>query len=60
MEKRGKLSYWVGKYQDEKLEPRILIEDNTKSYGDSDNENMLIHGEITSITLKALEMIMCG
>ena len=35
MEKRGKLELtWVGKYQDEKLEPRILIEDITKSYGD--------------------------
>lgn len=46
MEKRGKLELtWVGKYQDEKLEPRILIEDITKSYGDSDTENMLIHGD---------------
>ena len=27
MEKQGKLELtWVGKYQDEKLEPRILIE----------------------------------
>ena len=55
MEKRGKLELtWVGKYQDEKLEPRILIEDITKSYGDSDTENMLIHGD-NLLALKALE-----
>lgn len=31
MEKKGKLELtWVGKYEEEKLEPRILIED--KSY----------------------------
>ena len=54
MEKRGKLELtWVGKYQDEKLEPRILIEDITKSYGDSDTENMLIHGD-NLLALKAL------
>lgn len=55
MEKQGKLELtWVGKYQDEKLEPRILIEDITKSYGDSDTENMLIHGD-NLLALKALE-----
>ena len=28
MEKKGKLELtWVGKYEEEKLEPRILIED---------------------------------
>mgnify|MGYP000594603346 CR=1 FL=1 len=36
MEKKGKLELtWVGKYEEEKLEPRILIEDKAKSYGDS-------------------------
>ena len=43
MEKKGKLELtWVGKYEEEKLEPRILIEDKSKSYGDSNTENMLI------------------
>lgn len=55
MEKRGKLELtWVGKYEEEKLEPRILIEDKSKSYGDSDTENMLIHGD-NLLALKALE-----
>ena len=55
MEKRGKLELtWVGKYEEEKLEPRILIEDKTKSYGDPDAENMLIHGD-NLLALKALE-----
>ena len=55
MEKQGKLELtWVGKYEEERLEPRILIEDITKSYGDSDTENMLIHGD-NLLALKALE-----
>ncbi len=55
MEKRGKLELtWVGKYEEEKLEPRILIEDKSKSYGDPDAENMLIHGD-NLLALKALE-----
>lgn len=55
MEKRGKLELtWVGKYEEEKLEPRILLEDKSKSYGDSDAENMLIHGD-NLLALKALE-----
>ena len=37
MEKKGKLELtWVGKYEEEKLEPRILIEDKSKSYGNPD------------------------
>lgn len=56
MEKKGRLELtWVGKYEEEKLEPRILIEDKSKSYGDSDSENMLIHGD-NLLALKALEM----
>lgn len=56
MEKKGKLELtWVGKYEEEKLEPRILIEDKSKSYGDPDTENMLIHGD-NLLALKALEM----
>lgn len=55
MEKKGKLELtWVGKYEEEKLEPRILIEDKSKTYGDSDTENMLIHGD-NLLALKALE-----
>ena len=55
MEKKGKLELtWVGKYEEEKLEPRILIEDKSKSYGDSNTENMLIHGD-NLLALKALE-----
>ena len=37
-----------------KLEPRILVEDKSKSYGDSNTENMLIHGD-NLLALKALE-----
>lgn len=56
MEKKGKLELtWVGKYDEEKLEPRILIEDKSKSYGDPDAENMLIHGD-NLLALKALEL----
>lgn len=55
MEKKGKLELtWVGKYEEEKLEPRILIEDKSKSYGDPNIENMLIHGD-NLLALKALE-----
>ena len=55
MEKKGKLELtWVGKYEEEKLEPRILIEDKSKSFGDPDTENMLIHGD-NLLVLKALE-----
>ena len=47
MHKKGKLELtWVGKYDEEMpVEPRILREDPEKSYGDSDSENMLIHGD---------------
>lgn len=56
MEKKGKLELtWVGKYEDdEELEPRILVEDKEKSYGDPNTENMLIHGD-NLLALKALE-----
>lgn len=60
MQKRGKLELtWVGKYEEEKLEPRILIEDKSKSYGDPDAENMLIHGD-NLLALKALERDFSG
>ena len=45
---------WIGKGIEPKLEPRILIEDTSKSYGDTSSENMLIHGD-NLLALKALE-----
>lgn len=45
---------WIGKDQELKLEPRILIEDSTKSYGDKNSGNILIHGD-NLLALKALE-----
>ena len=43
---------WIGKGEELKLEPRILIEDPKKSYGDPKTENMLIHGD-NLLALKA-------
>lgn len=55
MQKSGKLELtWVGKYEEKKIEPRILVEDESKSYGYSMSGNMLIHGD-NLIALKALE-----
>lgn len=55
MEHKGKLELtWVGKYDDKVLEPRILVEDREKSYGDPHSENMLIHGD-NLIALQALQ-----
>ncbi len=50
---------WIGKYDEIKLEPRILIEDPEKSYGDPNSENMLIHGD-NLLALKALEQDYAG
>lgn len=50
---------WIGKGQEPKLEPRILIEDPSKSYGDPKSENMLIHGD-NLLALKALEQEFAG
>lgn len=55
MEHKGKLELtWVGKYDDKVIEPRILVEDREKSYGDPRSENMLIHGD-NLIALQALQ-----
>lgn len=55
MRKTGKLELtWVGKYDDKVIEPRILLEDISKSYGDPSSENMLIHGD-NLIALQALQ-----
>ena len=54
MQKTGRLELtWVGKYEDKAIEPRILLEDVSKSYGDPTSENMLIHGD-NLIALQAL------
>lgn len=50
---------WIGKDEEVKLEPRILIEDPAKSYGDPTSENMLIHGD-NLLALKALEQDFAG
>ena len=60
MQKKGKLELtWVGKYDEKEIEPRILVEDKSKSYGHPDSENMLIHGD-NLIALKALEQDYAG
>jgi adenine-specific DNA-methyltransferase len=50
---------WIGKDQQPQLEPRILIEDREKSFGDRNNQNMLIHGD-NLLALKALEQDFTG
>ena len=60
MQKRGKLELtWVGKYDEKKIEPRILVEDKSKSYGDPNSVNMLIHGD-NLIALQALQQEYAG
>ena len=55
MAKGGKLELtWVGKDQRQRLEPRLLLEDPAKSYGDPATPNMLIRGD-NLLALKALE-----
>jgi adenine-specific DNA-methyltransferase len=50
---------WIGKGDEPKLEPRILIENPEYSYGDPYTENMLIHGD-NLLALKALEQDYAG
>lgn len=60
MQKTGKLELtWVGKYDDKIVEPRILLEDTGKSYGDPSSDNMLIHGD-NLIALQALQQEYVG
>ncbi|MDO4561289.1 MAG: site-specific DNA-methyltransferase [bacterium] len=55
MENRQKLELtWIGKNDELAVEPRILLYDREKSYGDENTENMLIHGD-NLLALKALE-----
>lgn len=50
---------WIGKGEEPKLEPRILIEQPEYSYGNPNTENMLIHGD-NLLALKALEQDYAG
>lgn len=50
---------WIGKGDEPKLEPRILIENPEYSYGDPNTENMLIHGD-NLLALKALDQDYAG
>lgn len=57
---RGKLELtWVGKDERPRLEPRVLVEDPFRSYGDPASENMLIFGD-NLLALKALEQDFAG
>ena len=50
---------WIGKGEEPKLEPRILIENSEFSYGDPNSENVLIQGD-NLLALKALEQDYAG
>jgi len=50
---------WPGKDVKVRPEPRVLIEDPNKSYGDTNSENMLIHAD-NLLALKALEQNFTG
>lgn len=50
---------WIGKGEEPEVEPRILLHDPTKDYGDPNTENMLIHGD-NLLALKALEQEYSG
>ena len=50
---------WPGKDLEIKPEPRVLIEDPEKSYGEANTRNMLIHAD-NLLALKALEQNFSG
>ncbi len=50
---------WIGKGQESAVEPRILLHDPSKDYGDPNTGNMLIHGD-NLLALKALEQQFTG
>lgn len=50
---------WIGKDKAIKVEPRILIHDPSKDYGDKNTDNMLIYGD-NLLALKALEQEYAG
>ena len=50
---------WVGKNNFPEVEPRILLHDKNFDYGDTNTENILIHGD-NLLALKALEQNFAG
>jgi adenine-specific DNA-methyltransferase len=50
---------WIGKGQEPAVEPRILLHDASRDYGDPNVTNMLIHGD-NLLALKALEQEFAG
>lgn len=50
---------WIGKGNEPVVEPRILLHDASKDYGDPAADNMLIHGD-NLLALKALEQEFAG
>ena len=50
---------WIGKDERPEPEPRILLHDASKDYGDPNAANMLIHGD-NLLALKALEQQFAG
>lgn len=50
---------WIGKDEQPQVEPRILLHDPSKDYGDPNATNMLIHGD-NLLALKALEQQFAG
>ena len=50
---------WIGKDEQLQVEPRILLHDPSKDYGDPEAKNMLIHGD-NLLALKALEQQFAG
>lgn len=50
---------WIGKGEEPAVEPRILLHDPSKDYGDPNTENMLIHGN-NLLALKSLEQQYAG
>ena len=50
---------WVGKGNEPAVEPRILLHDPSRDYGEPDTGNMLIHGD-NLLALKALEREYAG
>jgi adenine-specific DNA-methyltransferase len=50
---------WIGKGQEPAVEPRILLHDPSRDYGDPSADNMLIHGD-NLLALRALEQEFAG
>lgn len=50
---------WIGKKDQPQVEPRILLHDPSKDYGNPNTQNMLIHGD-NLLALKALEQQFAG